>query len=263
MTSTPQFNFSQHFSGMIWSFLAVPEKDILVMEVRDDEKFQVTFSALNYSTNQFLWKDLSLKESWWVGLKAANKHLVLFDRFLTKGNPDHKSLIALDLTSKTIQWEIEEFSFFDWDDTTIFGYQTKEDVLPATIDVKTGVVTTTDWKAPLEKESVIANPTQYLEGSEHFDTVKRFIAHKTHFVAVKGVEYVEIADWIVVSVYHHENDGSLANYLLVFTKEGELQLQEKLGEKLQGLGTDTFFMLSGCLFFVKNRSELVAYTLYD
>lgn len=262
MTSTLQFNFSQHFSGIIWSFLAVPEKDILVIEVRDDAKFQVTFSALNYSTNQFLWKDFSLKESWWVGLKAANKHLVLFDRFITKGNPDHKSLIALDIISKAIQWEVDEFSFYDWNDTTIFGYQTQEDVVPATIDIKTGVVTTSDWKAPVKRETSIVNPTQYLEGSEHFDTVKRFIGHKTHFVAVKGVEYIEIPDWIVVGVYH-ESEGSLANYLLVFTKDGELQLKEKLGEKLQGLGTDTFFMLSGCLFFVKNKSELVAYRLYD
>ena len=54
----------------------------------------------------------------------------------------------------------------------------------------------------------------------------------------------------------------MANYLLVLDKDGEVLLEVKLGEKLPGLGTDTFFMLSGCLFLIKNKKELVAYTFY-
>ena len=63
--------------------------------------------------------------------------------------------------------------------------------------------------------------------------------------------------------FYIEEGVNLANYLLVFSLEGEVLLEVKLGEKLTGLGTDTFFMLSGCLFLVKNKSELAAYTFYD
>ncbi len=76
----------------------------------------------------------------------------------------------------------------------------------------------------------------------------------------KGVEYLEFNDWIIVSVYVEES-AKLANYLLVFSETGELVLTLKLGEKLGGLGSDTFFILSGCLFLVQNKTDLVAYRL--
>jgi len=40
-----------------------------------------------------------------------------------------------------------------------------------------------------------------------------------------------------------------------------LLLKEKLDEHLKGIGLDTFFVLSGYVFFVKNKVELVCYKI--
>ena len=73
------------------------------------------------------------------------------------------------------------------------------------------------------------------------------------------MEYLEHEHLIFVSYQvMHE---SLANFLVAFSEQGELLFQEKLGDHLKGLGLDTFFILSGFLFFVRNKSELISYRI--
>ncbi len=219
------------------------------------------FSALDYAQNKFLWKDVSLTESWWLSLAAANKSTVLLNRFMNKGgNPDRKSLIALDAATGATSWEVEELSFFDWNEAEIFGYRIKEELTPVKISVATGEVVEASWQ-PKQESAHLENPKPefYAEGTAHFETVKKFVA-QTDYKITKGVEYLEFNDWIMVSAYVEES-GKLANYLLVFNAIGALVLTVKLGEKLSGLGAETFFILSGCLFLVQNKTDLVAYRL--
>jgi hypothetical protein len=248
---------------MVWGTLAVPERPLLIIETREVENFQVAFSALDYQTKEFLWKDWKLPEPWWIGLTAARGGILLLQRYTTQGNPDRKNLLACDIFKQEILWEVPEFSFYDWDETYIWGHRTREDMVPARVAIKTGEITEEPFTSPeVKKKPNAGKPAQYLAGTPHFDTVQKFILSQTHQTIVQGVEYLEHGDWIVVSAYRTE-EGSLANYLLVFNGNGKLVLQEKLAERLAGLGVDTFFILSGCLFFVKNKSELVAYRLYD
>jgi hypothetical protein len=280
LSATPRIKFSHPFQGTIWNTLALPKRDVLIIEVRDDKNFQVQFSALDFQNDKFLWEGITLKEKWWVGLTAANENTILFHTYVNKGNPDHKNLIAFDIFNKNVRWEVDEFSFFDWDDSEIWGYRTNDELTQAMINIESGVLLEKAWmtKATNQRKDS-TRPVQYLEGMPHFETVKMFVQQKTHHQPVRGVEYLEWKDWIMVSFYTEEEtclpalrttsgggpdrQGSLANYLLVLTSKGEVLLEVKLGEKLTGLGTDTFFMVSGCLFLVKNKSELVVYTFYD
>lgn len=268
MCAAPRFKFSHHFPGTIWNTLTVPKKDILIIETRDDQNFQVQFSALDFQYDKFIWKNLKLKEPWWVGMTAANEHTLLFHTYVNKGNPDHKNLIAFDIFDQKVRWEIEEFSFFDWSDSEIQGYRTKDELIQATISTKNGVLTEKTWSVkPKDEQEGSKRPVLYVEGAPHFETIKRFLEQKAQLRVAKAAEYLEYEEWIIVSVYIEEGGlpgtQGLANYLFVFDKSGEMLLREKLGEKLQGLGVDTFFMLSGCLFLVKNKSELVVYSVYD
>jgi hypothetical protein len=263
LPATPQIKFSYTFPGVIWATLAAPGNSILILEVRDQTNFQVQFSALDFTANTFLWKGVEFRESWWIGLTAANERIVLLHTYVNKGNPDHKNLIAVDIFSGNIRWQVEEFSFFDWNDPEILGHLTKGELKQATIHVENGAVTERNWLSKtIEQRADIVRPVHYLEGTPHFETVKAFIQKETNHVPAKGIEYLEWKNRIMVSLYRDE-EGSLANYLLVFDEHGEVLLEVKLGEKLSGLGTDTFFILSGCLFLIKNKTELVAYTFYD
>lgn len=202
-----------------------------------------------------------MKESWWVGLTAANEKTLLLHSYINKGNPDHKNLVAYDIFGQKIRWEIDEFSFFDWNDSVIWGYRTLNDLIPATVTIETGTLLEEEWQPiPAQERTDVYKPVRYTEGTSHYETVKRFVEQKASMEISRGVEYLEWENRILLSVYL-EQGGKLANYLLVFDREGEKLMEEKLGENLPGLGTDTFFILTGCLFLVKNKSELAAYVL--
>lgn len=259
MSAVPAFKFSKHFPGIIWNTLSVPGRNLLVLELRDDKNFQVYFSALNFLTGKFLWENVQLKEAWWAGFTAANSDLILFHTYISKGNPDHKNLIGYDIFSQKVRWEVAEFSFFDWDHERVYGYLTKDERVQATIDISNGMVSPQQWAVITPSVENTEKPVLYLEGSPYLKTLKEFVERRTSHTVEKGMEYLEWNEWILMSLYRTEN-GKLANYLLVFNRDGVLLMEEKLDENLSGLGTDTFFILAGCLFLVKNRAELVVYT---
>jgi hypothetical protein len=76
---------------------------------------------------------------------------------------------------------------------------------------------------------------------------------------VAAMDYLELGPWIVISLYLAA--AGSAEHLIVMEQEGTVVLREKAGEGLKGIGMDTFFILEGSLFFVKNKKELVCYKL--
>ena len=71
------------------------------------------------------------------------------------------------------------------------------------------------------------------------------------------IEYLEYNSMVFISCYI-DRDG-LANFLFVLRSDGTVLLEEKLDDQLKGIGLDTFFIFSGYLIFVKNKTRLVSY----
>ena len=259
MASTLKLSFSIQFSSPIWQMIIEPGNSCLFIETRDGDNLNVSFSAYDISSQQFLWRDWALDEKWMVGLLAANKEVLLLQRFMDKGNPDKKSLMAFEITTRKALWEVTNFSFNRWNDQFIYGKRTSGNFSKCRIEITKGLTEEFDWhEIEEQKTDEILNPVQFLHDTPYFDTVKKFILSELKEDIKIGVEYLEYNGFIISSAYLVESQG-LANYLIVFNERGELALKERIAEKIQGLGMGTFFVLSGCLFFVKNRLELVAY----
>ena len=164
MPATPQIKFSHSFSGTIWATLGVPKKNVLIIEEREQNSFQVRFSAIDFRNNSFLWKGIMLPERWWVGLTAANESTVLLHTYVNKGNPDHKNLVALDIFTGKIRWKVEEFSFFDWDDSDVMGYITRNELVQAKINIQTGDLAEYEWQGVTQNSEIdCVRPVSYLE----------------------------------------------------------------------------------------------------
>jgi hypothetical protein len=253
-----QFKFSHRFQGNIWNVVSIPDQEILLLEIRDQTKKIASFQALNYGTDTFLWRDFTLEEPWWVNLAGAHGNIVLFTIYLEQQNPDKKGLLAYDLLTQSLRWWNNDFSLIAIDQYVVSGHSMRlgKELL---LDLQSGQ----EIARPSNGDKVVLQhikaPVQYLEGSTHFTTVKTFLDNKLNLSAVAALEYLEYEAQILISYYVTEND--LANYLIVLDHTGSVRLHEKLDEHLKGIGLDTFFVLSGCLFFVKNREELVSYFL--
>lgn len=241
--------------------MALPEANLLFIEQRNADELKVEFAALDYRKEQFLWKQWRPSDNWLVSLFAVQADTLFLQEFPHRGNPDQKNLIACDIWQAKIRWIAEGFSFSGCDGRSIYGYQIEEERPQAIVDIRTGERLKQPWFKPdWSEQTDLPGPIHYVEGTAHFESVRNYLQMKINRQITAGVDYMEYGESIIMSVYFRESAG-LANYLFVFSQQGDLVLKEVLDEKLGGIGTDTFFVLSGCLFFVKNKLELVAYTL--
>jgi hypothetical protein len=245
------------FSGKIWKMAAHPHQPVLFFEIRDEENKTVTFSALNTVTRALLFTDLSLEEKWWVTLEDVRESILLVKFFNDAGNPEKTTLIGLDFLTGKMAWWKSNFVLQDIGSHTVLGVDQTIGQF-RTLDILTGEPTTR-IHGPVVQNFSIQKPLQYYAHSSHFETVKLFLQSRLKILAVSLIEYMEFDGFIVMSVYC-KSEG-LANFLIVLNVDGEVLLKELMGERLAGIGLDTFFVFAGTLFFVKEKSELVSYKL--
>lgn len=239
----------------------MPSNRVLILEIRNENERQTTFSALDFEANKFLWKDFRIEEPWWVSLSAVTPSVLFLHTYQDIQNPGSKTLIALDFFTQQKLWEKPNFALTDIQEDSVWGYYGVDNPQLERLNLRSGQLQQEKVAfAPIsDKIFELVHPFQYSEDMEYFDTVRRFLLQKMKVPVVHRVEYMDYNGLIFIGYYCQE-DG-LANYLLVLSDTGEILLHVKTGERLKGLGTDTFFILSGCLFFVKNRRELISYKI--
>ncbi len=260
MADNLEFKSSHSFAGLIWNTLADTENKRLFLEVRDVQQKRVSFSALNLQNNEWLWKDVSLEETWWITLASAAGDFLLFTVYTDRGNPDKKSLLAYNILKNEISWWYNGFSLSGANHRYVRGVDSKFPSREIILDAFTGKpLQDVEFDLGVSQNFPVIRPFQYEQRSGHFDTVKNFLQSRLGIHPVISIEYLEWRSLIVMSVFLKEAD--LANYLYVFDSSGELMLKEKLGENLKGVGLDTFFIFSDHLIFVKNKHELISYRI--
>ena len=209
------------FESPIWNMVPVPGKPILIIELRNDLTRNVSFSAFDYSNQEFLWREVVLPEKWWVTLLGATGDVVRMKVFESSDNPDKTSFLNIILNSGEL-------------------------------------VSTTESFTALPDEAL--RPAQYLDGEEEFEVVKNFLQKKLQVTPKLGAEYLVHGNYIFIS-YYKGNPASFVNSFSVFTQQGKLVLEEEIGTNLKGIGWNTFFIVNDRVFFVKNKMELVTFRI--
>ena len=230
----------------------------LIVEVRDSTKKEVRFSAFNYLVHEFLWKDKLMEEPWWINLCAVSGEIVLFTLYTDTHNPDKKAVIACTLRDCEVIWWHNDFSVTTISSQTVVGFSEKFGKRKLGLDLLTGKMIETETVSG-ELPDVVIRPQQYSQEHPYFETVKTFFNQKFNLSPTTALEYLEYDTLIFISCYFQENE--LANYLFIISADGNLLLKERLDDHLKGIGLDTFFVLDGCVFFVKNKMELVSYKI--
>jgi len=257
LSRTIVFNFSHVFDGVVWNTLSSPENDVILLEIRNSEKKKVEFAALDIQNQKFLWRDKMLEEPWWINLSAVAENIVFFTLYTDTSNPDKKGLLAYDLFTLQLLWWNNDFSLISVFKSCILGVSAKFGHRQVSLDLAGKEITSSEHGEKIDNK--VIRPSQYLADHQYFTTVKTFLDQKFNLSPITALEYLEYQSLIFISCYFQEDE--LANYLFIISEDGTLLLKEKLDDHLKGIGLDTFFILSGCVFFVKNKVELVSYKI--
>lgn len=249
---------SWEFEHVIWQIVAHPSGKIVFIEERDQANKQVQFHALDLESGNWLWRGLTFEESWWISLTASREHMLYLTVYTNPQNPDNKSLLAFDYLKKEVGWFKNNFSFLGMDDACLAGWDTRQ-LKKIHIDARDGRVVSPPVAFATITNNALVTPHHYPEGTPDFETVRAFLYEKFAVTASKMIEYLEYEQYAIIS-YYMDSD-TLANYLLVVDTKGDALVEEKLGEQLQGIAVDSFFILLGSLIFVRNKNVLVSYKL--
>ena len=210
-------------SAPVWNLLAFEEKALIVIEQRDELKRVVSFSLFNFENQRFLWRDVVLPEKWWLNLAGVAPDHIVLKVFESTENPDKTS-----------------FLFLSMKDGKVLDHNAQQN----------------DW----QHTNNTLQPFQYLDGEPDFETVKNFLKNKFNTIPRLGAEYLEYADHIIIS-YYTGDPAAYINRIVLFNEQGECLYEDEMGTNLKGIGVNTFFIVSGHLFFVKNRTELVTFRI--
>jgi hypothetical protein len=243
----------------VWNLVAHPDRPAIFIELRNESAKKVTFSALDLKTRQFLFNDLAFEEPWWISLSFVSGETLLLTVYNDTNNPDKKSIIAYDIIEKKIRWWRNNFAITTVTNNRVAGVDTGLGMKFFTLDLQDGEPRTEHSVLAPEQNFLLNKPLQYYPETAHFETVKSYLEAKLKISPQSVIEYMEFNSLIFISYYVAEPD--LANYLMVMDSDGEVLLHERIGERLKGIGVDTFFLLSGYLIFVKNKRELISYRL--
>jgi hypothetical protein len=253
-------NNSRVFKGTIWKTLVDESDKRIFVETRNADEKRVCFSAYSFNDNLWLWSDIAFEEPWWISLGYVQDEILLLTVYNDTNNPDNKSLVAVDAGTGKILWWRNNFVVAYVTTNGVMGSDTKFGSSLVALALKTGeILPAMLIQSPSVQNFNVIRPLQYLDGSDHFLTVRAFVERKCNVTPVSVIEYCEHSSWIMVSVFIQEKE--LANYLIVFDSDGQIVLKEQLGENLKGIAYDTFFLFEGFIIFVKNKRELVSYKI--
>lgn len=255
-------NFSYTFNGKIWNIISHAEKELLLLEVREDEKFLATYSLLDTVTGQFLIKNMDFEEKWWIGVSHLVDNVILFHTYPDQDNPDNRDLFAYHFLEQRILWKKEGKSIAEVVNDTVVLMK-YDGAQPEYFDVCTGKLLEDEFKIKKRnvKNKLLEKPFHYREGNEYFNTVSRFLAANANINIVKGVDYYENDHFMVMSYYYTNKNNNLANDLLVVDHNGEFLMNDQLGNDLKGISDDTFFIYNNKLIFVKGNTDFLVYQL--
>lgn len=273
----PEWEFNP--GALIWRIFCTSTNRI-IGEARDKAKKSASFFCLDAHSGRTLWKNLTLDESWWIGIEAVQRDVLILHEFARPDMPQHKGLLAVDGESGKLLWKNAAFSYWFSDENIVYGQKNEfEKRAGCALDLRTGTVLSeyADNLEPLlalERSSRENGVRQTALFPEPFDpdgidpavadTMVTLMERKTR---IQSMEFLLHRGLLLVDFYEtipaaHESPA-LTNILeIIDSKSGRVLHREAITIGAGAPAPDAFFVKDNYLYFIKNQTTLTAMKLW-
>ncbi len=264
--------FSFSFEIPIWRMLAEVTGQWMALELRDTETHELQFRLLDLKTERLFEQQIDIEDAWWAGIVDLKGDYLVLHKFQDSDNPEKKTFFVVDIFTHKISWLPENFIFSGITQNAIYGYEKAGESLQTYKEISLSkgtekALNQREYEQKVNKltkeegeNKDITYPFYYPEDHAYFATVKAFLIRFLQIHAVKGCEYLEHRQAIIISYYIYEGKA-LANYLLVMNTSQEVVLHERIDAQLEGVGADTFFVVKNKVIYIKDKHQLIGYAL--
>ncbi len=264
MPKEPTPDFSYTFNGLIWKTVPDIERNLLALEVRNNENHKTGFYVINLNSNEFLLKDWVFSETWWVSLLALSDTRIYMRLFPDEQDPSNGEIQAFDIINKTILWTIDGLVPVEFGHHEILAFIGEgENRRFCAVNPLTGQVTYPEQAEARENSASrktndnrdLYYPVHYAEDDDNFRMIGKFL-EKLGIKPSLAVDYLEFREYIIISYCQRENND-MESFLLLLDREGSVIFNKNTGSGLPGAGKDTFFVMNNGLIFASNKNNLI------
>lgn len=267
--------FSFISTSIIWRLL-FSESNKLIIEERDPVKREVSFSCLDSSSGEVIFKNLQLEEKFWVGIEVVYKDFIIFHEYGKPDMPGHKGIIVFSIVSQKVIWQSDEFSFLLMHNDEMYVFKQKfEERIYFTLDYLNGNIL-----SELGSDQVIINdirkeqnnvnnypgyqfPERYFKEKLINHPVNLLLEEFTNGILIVGnIEYIINENLLFFNFYEKNKEAGLRNRFCVLNFETMQKIFEiNLNENANAYVPDSFFIKDEQLYLLKDRNEVMVYSI--
>ncbi|MDH3252029.1 MAG: DUF4905 domain-containing protein [Ignavibacteria bacterium] len=261
--------------GILWRVFP-SHPDVLVGEERDIDRKQAGFFCLARETGHVLWEKRSFDEQWWIGIESVGRDVVFLHCFAKPDMPGHKGIIALDLRSGEELWRNDDLTLDKVFATTILASRvTMTGSEQMALHARSGERSEGTEADNGEGASPIAEVEMNFpeEADPLRDEHPELSAMREHLppreLLAGPLEFVNLQSLLVMGFHERlvPAQSTLPRFrhtVLVGDKvSGRILFRDTIASDSTGIVPDSFFVQDGMLFFVKERTALIAVNLKD
>lgn len=249
-------HFCLEFEGIIWSQQINPEHTCLVIENRLSDALEAQIHTIDVHEGAFIASSVPETDDWWMGVECVTNDFIFLYGYKNEEDPNHQGVYCLSLTTHELIWKNEDIVFKAIEgDTIIAGNADDEKIYLSASD---GKVTECSTEEKPDTHDKLLLPSPFHESNPHYDTLHQFIRTFCEVSPLNVIEYLEFGTFVLISYYLCNESNKLDNYFTILDKEGNIRVQEIIGTELEGIGSDTFYVVGHYIIYIKDKHQLVA-----
>ncbi len=241
------------FENKIWKLEFNPNNGIGI-ETRDEDNLIVHFTMMDLNSLAVV-AEYSMEDAWWWKLAGINQNAAAYQKFKTPDSLEELAVMVLDFSNGNVLFDRDGCSFLYLNENGVIVLDS-EDKKKKQFNFQGEEI---ENNIQADANNTVNYPFQYFEGDTHFTDVAEFLQKNRKVAPVKLIEYTENEVGIIISYYLYGEDKTLLQYLEIFDLEGKLLMTEKIGDRLSGIGVDSFLIYNKKIISIKNKRELTVY----
>ncbi len=271
--------------GPIWKLL-VTDGGLIVGEVRNSERKQVSYFSILPTGGTIVFRDRKVGDDWWLSMEMTIGEIAVLHRYPTPDLPAARGVVMLDCETGEVRWSDDGVRVLcgTSDHVLVERGTSLENRTFQLRDLMTGEVRE-ELGSDTERAEVIMAATHdpdrwvgwinaELLSDVHPEFARIDLAlAKNYRQRIGPVEFASFAPYAVATLHVPSdgraaasdassdfNDRAVAAHLIVIDGD-TVVYDERIADDLPGPGTDHFFILHGTLLFIRDATTLVGIDL--
>jgi Domain of unknown function (DUF4905) len=263
--------------GVLWQIQAGSER-VILGEDRNLETKHVSFFCLDRRTGVPLWHDLTLEEQWWCGIEEIHDSCVVFHGFASPDMPGHRGVTVADIPSGKILWKNPHVRYVSGSGTSLKVIRESREMVEALeLNLLTGDIvqqSVVERSIPearsgsIEARKDVHLPEVVSPGTAGFSARERLLLRLgAPGTLTPPAQVLEEGNLVVIATQVRSpgfSDSQSPDQVRLFVLGGpgrDVLFEDTLARSAIAPATASFFVQLDVLYYVKERSTLVALPL--